>query len=339
MYKNVLPILLFACMFSCKPKAGKDVAEINLHHSLVLDGDKLLLGKVRDMAWENDSVLVIVDSNQDGFLHFVSLSESKVFECGRVGQGPGEFLFVGRVCSDLNNHLILFDVNKRECFVLQHGAAGISFQPLFHSEDSLIHLELLPVQNNRYITTGLHKDSRFYLLDRNGKSICSFGEYPYRDEEERQVDGFIRGEIYQGKLAANPLRSCFVQAMRKAKILTFYEQSGAGWNLIKDIRESYPQYNYNNAAISADNPLGYLDVCATEKCVYALYSGKTIRDKKDAAFGGHVIEVYGWDGTLLKRYLSDLPLKVIEVSKDDNYLYAIADNPDPVLVRFSLPGQ
>lgn len=52
-----------------------------------------------------------------------------------------------------------------------------------------------------------------------------------------------------------------------------------------------------------------------------------------------MIEVYGWDGTLQKRYLSDLPLKVIEVSKDDDSLYAIAYHPDPVLVRFSLFGQ
>lgn len=63
---------------------------------------------------------------------------------------------------------------------------------------------------------------------------------------------------------------------------------------------------------------------------------KNYRDDKDAAFSGYTIEVYGWDGTLQKRYQSDVPLKVIEVSKDDGSLYAIAYHPDPVLVRFPL---
>ncbi|MFR5896886.1 MAG: hypothetical protein ACLUGY_21265 [Phocaeicola massiliensis] len=75
-------------------------------------------------------------------------------------------------------------------------------------------------------------------------------------------------------------------------------------------------------------------MCHGEVCICALF-GK-LPDDKDAAFSGYTIEVYGWDGTLQKRYQSDVPLKVIEVSKDDGSLYAIAYHPDPVLVQFPL---
>ena len=226
MYRYILNVLLLACLVSCKPNEGKDVPEIDLHHSVVLDEDKLLLGKVKYMSWENDSVLVIVDSNQDGFLHFVHLSDKKVSEYGKIGQGPDEFLLVGAVYPDMNNRLVLFDVNKQECFMTQNGDEGISFRSLFSLADSLICFEILPVQHNYYIVTGLHKHNRFTLLDRNGKKVGDFGEYPYRDEVERQVDGFVLGDVYQGRLAANLSRNRFVQAIYKAKILTFYEQSG-----------------------------------------------------------------------------------------------------------------
>ena len=45
MYKYVLHIIFLACLVSCKPDKGKDVSEIDLHHSVVLDEDQLLLGK------------------------------------------------------------------------------------------------------------------------------------------------------------------------------------------------------------------------------------------------------------------------------------------------------
>ena len=35
----------------------------------------------------------------------------------------------------------------------------------------------------------------------------------------------------------------------------------------KKFRVSFPQYKYNSPAIETDTPVGYLDVCATEKYV------------------------------------------------------------------------
>jgi len=89
--------------------------------------------------------------------------------------------------------------------------------------------------------------------------------------------------------------------------------------------------------MDAETPLGYLDVCATDSHVYALYSGKNYRDDRDAAFLGQTVEVYRWDGTLVKRLASDVPLRNIEVAKDDRCLYAVTYAPEPVLVRFPLP--
>lgn len=178
---------------------------------------------------------------------------------------------------------------------------------------------------------------RFFLLDEKGNSIVGFGDYPYRDEKEKRVSGIIRGEIYQGRLASNNRGTRFVQAVLKSKIMVFYEKEKEGWKCIKENLEFFPAYNYNSPAMDAETPLGYLDVCATDSHVYALYSGKNYRDDRDAAFLGQTVEVYRWDGTLVKRLASDVPLRNIEVTKDDNCLYAVAYAPEPVLVRFPLP--
>lgn len=115
---------------------------------------------------------------------------------------------------------------------------------------------------------------RFFLLDEKGNSIVGFGDYPYRDEKEKRVSGIIRGEIYQGRLASNNRGTRFVQAVLKSKIMVFYEKEKEGWKCIKENLESFPACNYNSPAMDAETPLGYLDVCATDSHVYALYSGR-----------------------------------------------------------------
>lgn len=323
---------------SCKQAEKKEVESVRLHHSLVVGDDTLLLGEVFDLAWENDSVLVIVDSGNEGFLHTVHIPDGRVMDVyGKIGQGPDEYLHVGTVHPAGANHLIMLDVNKRECFEQEEEGDRLAFKPLFHLRDSVFHYELLPVADNRYIAIGLHEDNRFFLLDEKGSRIEGFGDYPYRDEKEKQVSGIIRGEIYQGRLASNNSGTRFVQAVLKSRIMAFYEKGEEGWKCIKENLESFPTYSYNSPAMDAETPLGYLDVCATDSYVYALYSGKNYRNDRDAAFLGQTVEVYRWDGTLVKRLVSDVPLRNIEVAKDDRCLYAVAYAPEPVLVRMDLP--
>lgn len=62
---------------SCKQTEKKEVESVRLHHSLVVGDDTLLLGEVFDLAWENDSVLVIVDSGNEGFLHTVHIPDGR----------------------------------------------------------------------------------------------------------------------------------------------------------------------------------------------------------------------------------------------------------------------
>lgn len=330
-------VLSMLCL-SCKQTGAKEVESVRLHHSLVVDDESLLLGKVFDLAWESDSVLVIVDSGNEGFLHAVHVPDGRVmYAYGKIGQGPDEYLYVGTVHPAGAHHLIMLDVNKRECFEQEGAGYRLAFKPLFHLKDSVFHYELLPVADNRYIAIGLYEDNRFFLLDEKGNRIEGFGDYPYRDEKEKQVSGIIRGEIYQGRLASNSRGTRFVQAVLKSRIMVFYEKGEEGWKCIKENLESFPTYNYNSPAMDAEDPLGYLDVCATDSYVYALYSGKNYRDDRDAAFLGQTVEVYRWDGTPVKRLTSEVPLRNIEVTKDDSCLYAVAYAPEPVLIRMNLP--
>lgn len=335
-YKYHIGLLFTVLLTSCYPDISRKTEEISLHHQVILGENELLLNKVKDISWVNDSVLVILDTNNERLFHVVDVRHRTVWgEYGKSGQGPDEFLFLSSLHSDKDGNLVLYDANRRESFIGEgyDGGKGMSFLSLFKS-DSLFHIELLPV-NGGFVASGRYDAHRFYFLDKYGRVFYPFGEYPYRDEEERKVSGFVRSEIYQGRLASDKSGNRFVQATLRAKILSFYKLNKNGnWECVTENKDCFPDYKYDLPALPLSSPVGYLDVCADDRQVYALYSGRNYEEAFDRAFCGSVVEVYDWKGVLLKKYLLDIDVQAIDLSRDGNGLYAIAYTPDPALVMF-----
>ena len=79
---------------------------------------------------------------------------------------------------------------------------------------------------------------------------------------------------------------------------------------------------------------GYVDIYATEQFVYALFSGKKLKDENSKY--AKRLRVFNWNGNLIKEYELDIPSSDICVSDDDSRLWTIAINPDTELVYFDL---
>jgi len=65
-------------------------------------------------------------------------------------------------------------------------------------------------------------------------------------------------------------------------------------------------------------------------------SGKTILDSKEKALEGSLLKIYDWEGNLLQEAEIDTPCKFFCVSPDDQMMWAIAEIPEPAIVRFDL---
>ena len=131
----------------------------------------------------------------------------------------------------------------------------------------------------------MYEDYRLVLLDKDGAFQKGFGELPYRDEEERKVNGMIRSEIYQGELTVSPSGNKVAHALQKADMIYFYDIAADGSLIMKSEQlKSYPQYRYDAGIIERDSPLYYMSICSTEEYVYTLYSGRNYKDDKDINF-------------------------------------------------------
>ena len=88
------------------------------------------------------------------------------------------------------------------------------------------------------------------------------------------------------------------------------------------------------AAITNETRYGYADIESTDRFVYTLFSGRKVKEK-DYSFGS-IIRIFDWNGSMGLELHSDINLRRITVSEDNQFIYAIAKGKDdlPCIVVF-----
>ena len=333
-----LATCLLALLFSCSTKKEQEEVIIQSLTHEVLMGDEYLIGKINDMALMNDSIPVVINVRSDNAFQVLDYSRKKVLEVGNVGQGPDDFLLSFGLSSGMENTFSANDVNRRRFSTVHLNPEDDSWRVEHHLKfDSLMHIYVQPIANNRYVATGIYDDCHLMLLDEKGKPLKGFGEWPYQDEQEKKVPGKIRASVYQGKLEVSPSGDKLVFAVASGDMLYFYRILPNGeLELISKHENTYAHYEHTTGAHYGTAPFSNIDACATDDYVYTLYAGRSLKEHGMKCFQGNLIRVYDWKGTLVKKLQLDVDVEQIVVSKDDRKIYAIADLPDPVLVVFEL---
>ena len=333
-----LATCLLALLFSCSTKKEQEEVIIQSLTHEVLMGDEYLIGRINDMALMNDSIPVVINVRSDNAFQVLDYSRKKVLEVGNVGQGPDDFLLSFGLSSGMENTFSANDVNRRRFSTVHLNPEDDSWRVEHHLKfDSLMHIYVQPIANNRYVATGIYDDCHLMLLDEKGKPLKGFGEWPYQDEQEKKVPGKIRASVYQGKLEVSPSGDKLVFAVASGDMLYFYRILPNGeLELLSKHENTYAHYDHTTGAHYGTAPFSNIDACATDDYVYTLYAGRSLKEHGMKCFQGNLIRVYDWKGTLVKKLQLDVDVEQIVVSKDDRKIYAIADLPDPVLVVFEL---
>ncbi|MEY8687498.1 BF3164 family lipoprotein [Bacteroides sp. AN502(2024)] len=329
--------------YSCRSESLENIRVENVICQPIC-GDDYIIGGARDMKLSN-SILTVTDTKSDSMLLFFDMKAGKYLrKAGTRGHGPSEFTMISSLlgaCS--KNSFSFYDPNKRTYYQTNEITQDeeIRFTPVFRV-DSIFPLEIQPMANGQFMATGIYDDCLFCLLDSAGRVQRKSGELFYRDEDEKQVSGIVRSQAYMFDVASSPSKTKFVAFLLSADILAFYQLENDSLCLIKENILSYPEYEYRNnsqhySGTPKSVPLNYLCAACTEDYVYLLYSGKTFNEHNLGVFKGNLIYVYNWNGDKVAMIRSDKMLKRICLSEDGKTMYAIAYNPDPILVQFSLP--
>jgi WD40 repeat protein len=306
----------------------------------------LMLGTGGYMTATNDGHIVGLDYGGDFFFFRQNTDRPELlYRFGKKGQGPDEFIHPFSL-QYLNDSLIAcYDMSSRQFseITLNPHSTRLKVNTLSFTSD--MNFRILKTAYGQYAGLGAYPEGMFKLYDSRGNAVGQFFEYPYRDADEKSIKNPVRAMACQGKIGASPSGTKFAYAAAYADIIHFYNLKENDIQLIKKIETRFCEYvpdddeNSFSAGIKPSNRLGYVDLYATEKYVYFLYSGKTIPEYREKAFESSLLRIYDWSGSLLTEAALDVSCKFLCVSPDDKTMWAIAEIPEPAIVRFDLSGK
>ncbi|MDX1674759.1 MAG: BF3164 family lipoprotein [Longimicrobiales bacterium] len=177
---------------------------------------------------------------------------------------------------------------------------------------------------------GAFTGGRLAHLGPDGHLVRTSGSPTVRAAE---VSPSVWRRSYQARLSSDPDRTRWAVAHRFADRIDIYDARGE-W-----IAPAHRVHGFGPEDLREEDPgrvrFGYIDVTATDRRVYALFSGRTRAE--GAANAGDRVHVFDWDGRLIEVWTLDARLLALAIDPAESTLYGIRHEPTPAVVAYAVP--
>jgi len=343
----ILLILLISCSKSDQIKKFTDRFEqkINLR-SMTLAHDKNLLGNPTDIKII-DSMLLFLDP--DGQYHIKAVNihhPDRSYPFLVKGRGPNEFGSIRSINVNQRNEVCFFDDNTLTYYEIPFKIDDKVIVPSAQKKLSLDFGRVIFTAglNGINISTGVFKkDGRFLLSDESKEDRGTLiGEYPL--DQFPGSSNLVKGMAYQTFMRIGRNDHLMVAYCFRAGCITFFNFT----NKKITIRNNYSFY-LPDYSPDADQGLGvkynpesficFLDVCIVGDNVFALFSGRSVRDYKTNAYLGNRLFVFSKKGLPQAEITLDRDIRCFDIDAQTATIYGVTLTPFPEIVKFSLNGK
>lgn len=302
---------------------------ISLKGRMLSVGDSL--GYVNSLEAADD-YLIFADEQPQTLYTILKPDLSYCFHFGRAGRGPEEMLRGSGVMMIRDGCLTLSDGYK----LYQHSLDSL-YSFIDHpvqtskSEQKDAMIWVTDLADSLFVATGTFPNGkRFKFLDNKGTSLAYVGDYPL--EEKTNLPFYIVGISFSALTTSHPTANRFALGTQYGGMLDVLEWEKTDFSVkrIGGICEFKPRLTSTdymgtpNFAPDAQTRWGYLDLESDASYIYALYSGKFVKEENSRT--GNAVHVFDWNGMPVCQINLDMRIKRIAVVK--NKLYALYEDDD-----------
>jgi hypothetical protein len=294
-----------------------------------------------------DSLLILKDLKATEYnFHIINVHEEKLIKSfAKAGRGPKEieiplgFNIKPGKGRDINTYART--KKKLFCFNIDSVLHNDQYDPQLVKRFTEDYLTPVLLQNNRFISTGPFEKGRYRISDSSLKTHSFKYDYP-NDPDKSNVSRPTKSMVYQGNYALQPHGKYFAFAAGSCGVIEIFQSKSKTVKKIKNHHFYNPEYQVESdtemrAPINATkNRNGFADLCATQKYLYALFSGRTFWEYRNKFAYGKDVLVFDWKGNPIMHYKLDRAVRCIGVNKTNSLLYAYAALPEPAILKYSL---
>jgi hypothetical protein len=340
----LLVALLGACSDGRETAGEAPTSAIPIRGEVLSKSDSLAMPASIDVV---GNALIVTDGLSARMVRVLDRRDGRqISSFGRKGSGPGEFQGPAHadavpgsttafwVHDQVLRRTSYYDLARDTLNPSAAGRRGVSYEP------GPMPLYVRWIDAGTLVGAGIVTPGRLGIFDSSGKLVRTAGEIPGKDGKTPEV---VLQHAFSGPLIAKPDRSRLALANRHADRLEIFDAAGRALRTVHVRNGFMPAFV---TQITRDGPVmasgedmrfGYVDAAATEKAIYGLFSGVRRMDRPGRATLGDVVYVFDWEGRVTRVLKLDALAIAMAVDPDDSTLYAIRLEPQPTIVRYSLP--
>lgn len=339
-YKNLFVILWTLVLISCNSESIKspiflfsEMTELEETKCGISDD---CLAQVEGIQC-NDTLLVAMDYHSGkSFTLFKLTTGEMIGRFGSIGQGVGE-IPLGTYCN-----------LQKDCFSVSYEHTGyigkynmdslcsdINARPVALAKFIIPEAQLsriMPVNDSLFLGAGTYNSEYQYLLFDKDKNVIDYAIKIYNHEDET-MNKYHKFLSNQGVLRKRPGKNQFVYSINNSSNIDIINIDDNRIVPIQLSRLNNPQYQpvhdskFNRVIPDRNCVIGYLDICATEQYIYALYTDKKMYNNGVRnSFNSDLILVFDWNGNPITKYKISNEAYYITVDETSQKMYAVVKN-------------
>jgi len=340
---------------SCSPEKTTTVDPNLFKKKVNVVGSEIVSGLADPVIIEQmDSLLIISNYKAEPLIEIYSVSGRLVKKFLSIGKGPFEILATGDIqaiyktktfyINDLfTKKMLKFDIDSVLAGTFPKGEI---YYALKEEKKNEYLFDKLLITGDLIVAESRSPEGRLLLFDKNGVPLKYYLTYPDKKIVNPKLDDISNANLYASAFVANPSSTKIAMASYNAGILNILDVKENSLDSIWSYTEFYPtgvdlmpMGDQLVAVHNGESVSGYLDIAASGKYVYALFSGLKF-DNPGYQYGS-LIRVFSWDGQKSFELILDRPIRRLTVSPTDEFVYGVSLDPKtgPGITRFDLKGK
>ena len=338
--KKLFVLIVVASMFvACKEHSenwldDRFPAAVQMSRQGGFDVPEDSLGVVEWMACEGGNLIAFDLHSGACYTLFDAGTGAYVGRFGTIGQGPAEipagcYGYLSGKCFSVFNDQVKF-VMQYSMDSLRNGHADASpIRLASYDIPDLWLSRLIALNDSLFLGAGLYQSHYQYVLfDRHSRVMDK--AVPVYNASDDAFNFSTRYLANQGDLVKHPREDKFAYSLNFSSNLDFFEIDEGKLAVIRQLHWGDPDYRPSemdlgngyvgfSADLTESSIVGYINLAATGRYVYALYSDKKVYE---SARKSKEVLVFDWDGNPVRRYALDADAYSIAVDEASGKLFA-----------------